>query len=50
MAVKSMLHPRNQHRQGYDFERALSQTSAVDASGPEPDIAFIQDHQKEAER
>jgi ParB family chromosome partitioning protein len=32
------------------LRRALSQTSAVDASGPEPDIAFIQDHQKEAER
>jgi hypothetical protein len=29
---------------------ALSQTFAVDPSGPEPDIAFIQEHQKEAER
>jgi len=31
-------------------DRALSQTSAVDPSGSEPDIAFIQEHQKEAER
>lgn len=23
MAVKPMLHPRNQHREGYDFERLM---------------------------
>lgn len=26
MATKTMLHPRNQHRQGYDFERLVADT------------------------
>jgi hypothetical protein len=33
-----------------DEPEALSQTSTVDPSGSWPDIAFIQEHQTEAER
>ncbi|MDD8022392.1 MAG: 23S rRNA (adenine(1618)-N(6))-methyltransferase RlmF [Paracoccaceae bacterium] len=31
MAVKSMLHPRNQHREGYDFERLIVKSPELEA-------------------
>ncbi|OOY05978.1 23S rRNA (adenine(1618)-N(6))-methyltransferase RlmF [Thioclava sp. F28-4] len=31
MATKPMLHPRNQHRAGYDFERLIVQTPELEA-------------------
>lgn len=31
MATKTMLHPRNQHAQGYDFVRLLAQTPELEA-------------------
>ena len=31
MAVKLMLHPRNQHREGYDFERLIEKSPEVEA-------------------
>lgn len=31
MAVKSMLHPRNQHREGYDFERLFVTSPELEA-------------------
>ena len=32
MATKTMLHPRNQHREGYDFERLVADTPELEAS------------------
>ena len=49
MTVKGATQPSKGLLMG-QIEGVLSQTSAVDPSGPEPDIAFIQKHQKEAER
>ncbi|PFG65096.1 23S rRNA m(6)A-1618 methyltransferase [Thioclava sp. ES.031] len=31
MAIKPMLHPRNQHREGYDFERLILQSPELEA-------------------
>ena len=31
MATKTMLHPRNQHREGYDFERLVAQSPELEA-------------------
>ncbi|QOL81109.1 23S rRNA (adenine(1618)-N(6))-methyltransferase RlmF [Pseudooceanicola spongiae] len=31
MAIKSMLHPRNQHREGYDFERLIVKSPELEA-------------------
>jgi 23S rRNA (adenine1618-N6)-methyltransferase len=31
MATKTMLHPRNQHREGYDFVRLVAQTPELEA-------------------
>lgn len=31
MATKTMLHPRNQHREGYDFARLVAQTPELEA-------------------
>lgn len=31
MAIKTMLHPRNQHREGYDFERLIAQSPELEA-------------------
>ena len=31
MAVKPMLHPRNQHREGYDFERLIVRSPELEA-------------------
>jgi 23S rRNA (adenine1618-N6)-methyltransferase len=31
MAVKLMLHPRNQHREGYDFERLIVKSPELEA-------------------
>lgn len=31
MAIKPMLHPRNQHREGYDFERLIVRSPELEA-------------------
>ena len=31
MAIKPMLHSRNQHREGYDFERLIEQSPELEA-------------------
>ncbi|MFT5632275.1 MAG: 23S rRNA (adenine1618-N6)-methyltransferase, partial [Gammaproteobacteria bacterium] len=31
MATKTMLHPRNQHREGYDFVRLVAQSPDLEA-------------------
>ncbi|MGB7318117.1 MAG: 23S rRNA (adenine(1618)-N(6))-methyltransferase RlmF [Planktotalea sp.] len=31
MAIKTLLHPRNQHREGYDFDRLVAQVPGLDA-------------------
>ena len=31
MATKAKLHPRNQHAEGYDFERLVAQTPELEA-------------------
>jgi len=31
MATKTILHPRNQHREGYDFERLVADTPELEA-------------------